>query len=114
MLSAVRQIIGHDDAFIPMTNTGLSAADMERELAAILDRSGVRLILTDLPAGSATMAAHRLLRSRPELHVMTGVSLPVLLHIATHTDDDPTATAEPAIDRGRQALRHSAGLARGH
>lgn len=109
IVSAVVQITGRDDVFIPITNRGLSAQDVERVIREQVGAAGeggasVSVIFTDLPAGSCTMAARRLQRDRPGLTVVTGVNLAALLEFVFTESDDPAAAAGEAVEKGRKAL----------
>ncbi|HYW52014.1 MAG TPA: hypothetical protein VE861_15475, partial [Gemmatimonadaceae bacterium] len=78
LVSAVTAITGRDDVFRTVSNYGLDTRATEALVRdAIAD--GVTTIFSDLPAGSTTMAARRAQRDHPEVTVVTGVSLPVLL-----------------------------------
>lgn len=105
VLSAVRQITGREDVFVALTNRDLSAADVERTMRDALDATGARVIFTDLPAGSCTMAARRLQRERPEIVVVTGTNLAALLDFL-FADDQPSEgdAAHHAAEKGRAAL----------
>ena len=109
MASAVTQISGRDDVFVLMTNRGLSGEDIERDLRRALD-GGLRVIFTDLPAGSCTLAARRLQRERPDLVLVTGANLATLLDFvfAADEDSDPAVAAahaaSHAAEKGRAAL----------
>jgi len=112
IVSAVRQITGRDDVFIPISNRGLSAQDVERSIRELVastdaadgDQAPVTVVFTDLPAGSCTMAARRLQRDQPGLAVVTGVNLAALLEFVFNEDDDPAAAASEAVEKGRTAL----------
>jgi mannose/fructose-specific phosphotransferase system component IIA len=104
LLSAVAQIIGTADAFIPVSNRDLSAADVERVMRAEADRYDVRVVFTDLPAGSCTMAARRLQRERPDMLVVTGTNLATLLDFAFHGDLSDSEAIHHAVDKGRASL----------
>lgn len=99
VISAVQQIAGLGDRFVPVSNTGLTPEALDEALRAALAGSGARIIFTDLPAGSCTMAACRLARSDPGLVVVTGVALPTLLTFACG------AALPEAVDRGREAMK---------
>ena len=103
LVSAVEQITGRGNIFRTMSNSGLSLEDIQRLLAQALDDSGAQVIFTDLPAGSCTMAARRLLRSRPSVTLVTGVNLPALLDFSMH-DGEPVAAAHAAIDRAKASM----------
>ena len=79
LVSAVDQITGRGPAFVSVSNTGLGPADIDKLLTAAIDRTGARVIFTDLPAGSCTMAARRLQRARPDVVLVTGANLAVLM-----------------------------------
>ncbi|MGH7710897.1 MAG: PTS sugar transporter subunit IIA, partial [Gemmatimonadaceae bacterium] len=79
IISAVAQIAGRPEVFIPLSNRDLSAKDVERSLRELVSAPNVTTIFTDLPAGSCTMAARKLLRERPDLVLVTGANLASLL-----------------------------------
>jgi PTS system N-acetylgalactosamine-specific IIA component len=70
----------------------------------VVDREGVGVVFTDLPAGSCTMAARRLQRERPELLVVTGTNLATLLDFVFPAGDTTRSAAEHAVEKGRAAL----------
>jgi N-acetylgalactosamine PTS system EIIA component len=110
MVSAVQQITGRGDLLVPLSNTGMDASEMEARLRELLDRTGARIIFTDLPAGSCNFVACRLLKERRDLVVVTGVNLPTLLHFATHDELPPRELADQAVQRGAPALRVIGGI----
>jgi PTS system N-acetylgalactosamine-specific IIA component len=105
IISAVERITGRGDLFVPMSNAGLGADDIEQRLTALVAEHDASVIFTDLAAGSCSIAACRLARERDGLVVVTGVNLPALLHYATHTDLPPGETAARAVERARDSVR---------
>ncbi len=103
LISAVQQITGQGDAFRALSNRELSAVALEEVLRATVAANGVRVIFTDLPAGSCTIAARRVARDVPWLTVVTGANLSVLLGWVLGTDDS-VAGCEHAVERGRGAM----------
>lgn len=109
IVSAVAAITGRENLFRTASNYGLDTRAMEaivREAVA----EGVSIIFSDLPAGSTTLAARRAQRDFPELTVVTGVSLPVLLDYAFATDHAHAADA--AVEKGRAAMMVARGTVR--
>jgi PTS system N-acetylgalactosamine-specific IIA component len=104
MVSAVSQITGRGEVFVPVTNRHLSAQDVERLMRETAEASGATVIFTDLPAGSCTMAARRLQRQRPDLVVVTGTNLATLLDFVFSTEGTPGEAARHAAEKGRAAL----------
>jgi PTS system N-acetylgalactosamine-specific IIA component len=103
MISAVQAIAGKGALFHGVSNSDLSAAALEESLRAQVDELRVRVIFTDLPAGSCTIAARRIARDHQDLVVVTGANLSVLLGWALAADDGPAA-CERALERGRGAM----------
>ena len=104
IVSAVAQITGRGACLLTMSNRGLSGDAIEQALASAASESGARVIFTDLPGGSATIAARRVIRSRDALTLVAGVSLAVLLDFVMSEDTDPRAAARHAADRGKMAI----------
>lgn len=113
LVSAVEQITGMGSRFVAMSNSGLSGAELETRLRAVVDQTGARVVFTDLPAGSCNIAAFRLLRDR-DVIVVSGVNLPTLLHFVTHPNLTPEEAATEAVERGAPTLKVTLGTARGH
>jgi N-acetylgalactosamine PTS system EIIA component len=104
IVSAVAQITGRGTFLLPLSNRGLSGDAIEEALASATAESGARVIFTDLPGGSATIAARRVIRAHDALTLVAGVSLAVLLDFVMSEDNDPRAAARHAADRGKSAI----------
>jgi PTS system N-acetylgalactosamine-specific IIA component len=113
-VTAVQQITGRGDLFVPLTNAGLGAVDIERAILDLVDSRKIRVIFTDLPAGSCTIAARRVLAARPDVVLVTGTSLPLLLDFMSHEELPPAEAATHAVDRAVRSLMAVPGPARGH
>ena len=87
-----------------VSNADLAAPELEQRLRAELDASGATVVFTDLPAGSACVAAHRVLRDRPELVVVNGANLAMLLDFALHQRDTAAETARAAAAKGQASI----------
>jgi N-acetylgalactosamine PTS system EIIA component len=103
IISAVDQISGQGNAFRAVSNRDLSAVALEEVLRATVQANGARVIFTDLPAGSCTIAARRVARDTPGLVVVSGANLSVLIGWAL-APDDSAAAYDHAIERGRAAM----------
>lgn len=102
LVSAVEQITGRADTLVALSNRGLSAAALEELLRETLG-DDVRVVFTDLPAGSWTMAARRVMRGRDDLLLVTGVNLAVLLDFVLRPDTTHESV-EHAVEKGRSAI----------
>ena len=113
-VSAVEQITGRGELFLPMSNAGMGAADIEHALLTLVDTRQIRVIFTDLPAGSCTIAARRVVAARPQVVLVTGASLPLLLDFMSHEELEPSVAVTHAVDRAVRSLMTVPGPARGH
>lgn len=103
LVSAVEQITGRGAVLIPLSVQKLCLEDIEGLLRSRMSETGVRVIFTDLQAGSCTMAARRLLRGM-EAVLIAGVNLPMLLDFVFADDKPPMDAAKHAAERGKAAI----------
>ena len=104
LVSAVDQISGRGGVFVPVTNQGLGAGDIERILTETAASANISVIFTDLPGGSATLAVRRMMRANPDLVLVTGANLATLLEFVFQAGADPKSAAMTAAEKGRAAL----------
>lgn len=104
LVSAVELICGRGAALVPVQVAGLCGADIEQLLAHTLAARGVRVIFTDLQAGSCTMAARRVQRTAPDVVLVAGANLPMLLDFVLSAEPDAAAAAASAAEKGRAAV----------
>ncbi|HLA90803.1 MAG TPA: hypothetical protein VJL28_10285 [Gemmatimonadaceae bacterium] len=103
VISAVELISGRGEVFRGLSNAGLDSAALDAALREAVAAHRARVVFTDLPAGSCTIAARRLAREHAGLAVVTGANLSMLLDFALKGGDVPTA-ARRAAERGREAI----------
>ena len=105
LVSAVEQITGRGNALVSFSNTGLGREEIESGLRDLLALHDVKVVFTDLPGGSATIAARRVLHDTPGLMIVTGVSLAALMDFVFCPADMPASEAVArAVDKGRAAI----------
>jgi len=104
LVSAVGQICGMADKLVVLSMMGMTPEDIEGTIRDHLARTGARVIFTDLPAGSATIAARRIVKNEPGLVLVSGVNLATLLDFVFSTDVSPTEAARAAAERGKASL----------
>lgn len=110
LVSAVDQITGRGGALVAFSNSGLGRAEIESGLRHLLTRHELNVIFTDLPGGSATLAARRLVRELPGLTVVTGANLAALIDfVFCDASLPPAEAAAHAVEKGRSALATVAG-----
>ncbi len=104
LVSALAQITGRGDLFLPLTNRGMSGEQLEMALRAAVDETGASCVFTDLVGGSWTLTARRVMRDRPSLVLVTGANLSMLLDFTFHDSMPPEEAARLAVEKGRSAM----------
>ena len=104
LVAAVASITGVTDALIPVSNDGCDRDALFAALAAAVGRSPAVLFI-DLPGGSCLTGAATYARGRPDLAVVTGVNLAMLLDFVFHRDLSPADAAQRAAAAGSKAIR---------
>jgi PTS system N-acetylgalactosamine-specific IIA component len=104
LVSAVGQICGLADKLVVLSMMGKTPEDIEGAIREEIARTGARVIFTDLPAGSATLAARRIVKEDPGVVLVSGVNLATLLDFVFNTEVSPTEAARAAAERGKASL----------
>ncbi|MFN2636248.1 MAG: PTS sugar transporter subunit IIA [Gemmatimonadaceae bacterium] len=104
LVSAVGQICGMAGALVALSMAGQTPEDIEASIRAELSAIGASVIFTDLPAGSATLAARRIMREDPSVVLVSGVNLATLLDFVFNSDASPSDAARSAAERGKASL----------
>jgi PTS system N-acetylgalactosamine-specific IIA component len=111
MRSAVDRITGRGEALIALTSQNLSLPQIVEALSSALTAHGLKVIFTDLQAGSATMAARKVLHDLPGAVLIAGTNLPMLLDFVLNTATNPVEAAKQAAEKGRDAIAIHGGQA---
>ena len=104
LISAVEAVTGRGGMLEPIVVKGLSGDDIQQLLTERLHASGAAVIFTDLQAGSCNMATRRVLREEPEVILVSGTNLPMLLDFVMSTAADSREAARTSVDRARNAI----------
>jgi mannose/fructose-specific phosphotransferase system component IIA len=75
----------------------------ERIVAAVGDRPTV--VFVDMASGSCLIATLAQLRTRPDVKVVTGVNLAMLVDFVFHLAQTPEAAAARAASTGEKAIK---------
>jgi PTS system N-acetylgalactosamine-specific IIA component len=110
LVDAVDCICGCGSVFVPVSNFGLAASDIEAKLRAAASEDDVKVFFTDLPGGSATIAVRRMMRTDASLVLITGANLSTLLEFVFHPDWTAADAARYAAEKGRATLIVAGGL----
>ena len=104
LVAAARHITGvEEDALAALSNRECSPDDLAALIEDQLAR-GPAVVFTDLQSGSCGFAARRLSRDRPDLAVVCGVNLPLLVDFIMHRDMTPTDLVARLVEKGRASI----------
>lgn len=104
LVSAVDQITGQGALLVPIQVNGLCSDEIQTLLRESMLTHQVRVIFTDLQAGSCTMAARKILREIDGGVLVAGTNLPMLLDFVLSSEPDIGAAAAAAAERGRASV----------
>ena len=104
LISAVDQISGRGRLLLPVAVKQLGVEDIEALLRKEMLAAGVRVIFTDLQAGSCTMASRKILRGMDDAVLVAGVNLPTLLDFVFADNVPPVEAARHAAERGKASI----------
>ncbi len=85
MLAAVEGIAGTTDGLSSLNNEDMTPESLARRLQEMAG-DGPTIVFVDLPSGSCALAARRLKLGRPDVAIVCGVNLPLLLDFVFHRE----------------------------
>lgn len=103
LVGAAEEITGIRGVLRSVSNSGLGREALEQQVLNAVEGQPA-VIFVDLPSGSCLFAAMRQLPSHPELRVVTGVNLVMLLEFLFHHDQAPEEVARRAAESGSRGI----------
>jgi mannose/fructose-specific phosphotransferase system component IIA len=103
MVEAVEQITGVRDALTAVSNTGCDRGVLEQRIRQAVGADPA-LVFVDLPSGSCFFAVMHGLEHMPEVRMLTGVNLTMLVDFVFHRDDSLDRAAARAREVGGRAI----------
>lgn len=104
MVTAVESISGLSGVLHPVSNTDCDRGKLEDRIhEAIGGRPAV--VFVDMPSGSCMFAALHRLKAEPDVRVVTGVNLAMLVDFVFHRGLTPDAAAARAAATGTNAIK---------
>ena len=103
----LRPARGRERALVPVSNLGCGRDDLE---ARVQEAAGAEpaVVFVDMASGSCMFAVLRRLRQRPDIGIVTGVNLAMLVDFVFNRTAAPRDAAARAVDVGEKAIKVSA------
>ena len=103
LVAAAEEITGIRGVLVAVSNTGADREQLEeRVVNAVEDRAAI--VFVDMPSGSCLIAAMRKLAARPDIKVVTGVNLVMLLEFLFHRTEPIADAARRAAESGAKSI----------
>lgn len=103
MVGAAEEISGVRGALSAVSNADAGRDELERRVLEAVG-GGPAIIFVDLPSGSCLFAALRRPASRPDIRVVTGVNLVMLIEFLLHRDRPVEEVVQRAVETGARAI----------
>jgi PTS system mannose-specific IIA component len=103
LIGAVEQISGPDRGLVAISNSDCDRGTLEERILSAAT-PGPSIVFIDMPSGSCHFAAMRRLQSSPDIKVVTGVNLAMLLEFVFHRDDPVEQLAAHVAEVGARAV----------
>jgi mannose/fructose-specific phosphotransferase system component IIA len=106
--AAAARIAGDVAGIEVVSNEGLGAEALLVEIRAALARAGggSGIVFTDMGGGSCTTAVQLVLREFPDVRLVTGVNLPMLVDFVLRRDEmDADAMVARLVQRGQYSIQ---------
>jgi mannose/fructose-specific phosphotransferase system component IIA len=103
LVAAAEQISGIHGVLVAVSNDGAGRDLLEER---VVEAVGVHstVVFVDMPSGSCLFAAMRRLAARPDVRIVTGVNLVMLLDFIFHRDQPVEEAARRAAESGAKAI----------
>ena len=113
LLRAAEQVTGPIEGVETISNTGLSRAELEREIIQRVERwTAGGLVFADFWGGSCHICGASAARGRGEVVVVTGLNLPTLIDYLHNRDKyGVLELAERLQKKGQESIRLQRGIA---
>lgn len=103
LVNAAEEVSGIRGVMTAVSNAGCDRDALEGRILSAIG-SEPALVFVDMPSGSCLFAAMRRLTGRPDVAVVTGVNLAMLLDFVFHRGLTPAEAAARAVDVGARAV----------
>jgi PTS system mannose-specific IIA component len=103
LIDAVARIAGADSGLVAVSNTDCDRNALEDRIARAVG-DGDAVVFIDMPSGSCLFAAMHRLQAMPNVRLVTGVNLAMLLEFVFHREGSLDEVAHQVAEAGARAV----------
>ena len=110
ILDSIRMLIGTDvlDKIEPVILTETESVEglterIKKAIEKVKDEKGV-LVLVDLFGGTPSRAAAIIALENPDVQIVSGLNLPMLLQVLLNIDENAKSLAKIAVEAGKEGI----------
>jgi mannose/fructose-specific phosphotransferase system component IIA len=104
LVHCVERIAGEKGALVPLSNDGVSPADLRIQVLQAAGREPA-IVFVDLASGSCALAGRAVGHDSDRIAVLTGVNLPMLLDFVFHRELALPELASRLVEKARAGTR---------
>ncbi len=107
MLRTAEGIVGKQKLVDVISNTGMSCGILNDKIERMLEQNNENetIVFVDLPGGSCAISCYGVLRSIPNLNIVCGINLPVLIEFFMLREKYPAQELVPIlVKKGRESI----------
>ncbi|MFQ6103136.1 MAG: PTS sugar transporter subunit IIA [Candidatus Glassbacteria bacterium] len=108
IVEALEKITGESRDIIPISSKGISPRQLEEEIisaiGALKNNEGI-ILFTDLYGGSCSHICHRVQRENPDVIIITGVNLPLLIDFVFQRSKPAREIVDRLVQKGRAGIK---------
>ncbi len=103
LVAAAEEITGIRGVLVAVSNTGADRDALEQRVVEAVGGQAA-IVFVDMPSGSCLVAAMRHVSARPDVRIVTGVNLVMLLEFLFHRTEPIADAARRAAESGAKSI----------
>jgi mannose/fructose-specific phosphotransferase system component IIA len=107
MVHTAEHIVGEQTGLVILSNRGCSCDSLAGHITEIVDKGDIdnMIIFLDLPGGSCTISCYTILKDYPDLKIISGINLPMLIEFFMLRDQYSAVDLVPILlKKGRDNM----------
>jgi mannose/fructose-specific phosphotransferase system component IIA len=107
MVSTAEHIVGEQTGLVILSNRGCSCDSLAMHITDMIHRGDIdnTIVFLDLPGGSCTISCYKILKDHPDLKIISGINLPMLIEFFMLREKYSAEELVPVLlEKGRENM----------